>query len=312
MAFPFYLTVVVLACIDSSLASTCSDFPVRLPGKILEVSSSDSSTFTCPSEAEREATLDMLNRDLNSIIADQISVIERLTYPIECPGGGWVKVADFNLETDYSAVCPGEWIKEDINGVAHCQLNAISSPSSLCQLATFSTNSISYSQVCGRVKGYQIGRTTGFFLSASDASLPLSSAYLDGVSITYDSQRGHVWSFGSGTASTNSGLINTLHLCPCLSEATASEINLPSYIGNNYFCDSGSYNQSTLREFYHEDPLWDGAGCMPGNGCCERGPYFVSNLTESTCDDLEVRLCTHTEDFGRVNIGVSIIELYVK
>ena len=300
--------VLLLACAVYSCDATCSNFPIRLPGTVLETASSDPTSPTCPSASERQATLDLLDRDLEELIARELSVIQSLTSPIDCPGSGWRKVVDFNLEADSSLPCPGGWVKDNTNGVPHCRR----SEGGYCQMAAFDTEAVNYREVCGRVKGFQVGRPTGFFASAiEDTNLGLDASYLDGVSITRSSLSQHIWSFAAGTSSQTDPLTADGHFCPCLSEAIADQVIPPSFIGSNYFCDSGTDERSTLRQFYPDNPLWDGQGCLDGNGCCERGPYFYRNMTTSTCNDLEVRICT-SNDYDLINIGVSIIELYVK
>ena len=87
-------------------------------------------------------------------------------------------MADFNLEENSEAECPGGWEKAVSDGIPYCKL-AGSEP---CLSSVYPTNPISYSQVCGRVKSYQIGRTTAFFPYTIDQDFDV--AYVDGVSIT--------------------------------------------------------------------------------------------------------------------------------
>jgi hypothetical protein len=55
--------------------------------------------------------------------------------------------------------------------------------------------------------------------------------------------------------------------CPC-NQNTWSSVVVPSFMGENYFCESGNYD-SGLSTFYDE-PLWDGDG---------RKLLFVSQVT---------------------------------
>lgn len=272
-----------------------------------------SSSESCPSDEEKEDILTQLNNDLDGIIDDQLAVFQALSFPVACPGEGWIKVADFNLEENSEAECPGGWVKDVSDNISHCRLPIIElveppTPYEPCLSYNHSTNSVSYTQVCGRVKSYQIGRTTAFFPSSLHPTL--NDEYLDGVSITRGTPREHVWSFASGYFSSSSPM-NTGYLCPCIN---GSSLAVPSIVGDNYFCDSGTAGEVNFRVFYGDNPLWDGAGCEDGNECCARGPYFLADLEKASCDDLETRICLSVsgKDRGRVNIGVSIIELYVK
>lgn len=284
----------VLSCLQLS-SGVCTDLPIRLPGKVVL----PSSAATCPSDAERQSIIDELDTDLDQIIQSQLQLFKSLTFPVECPGQGWVKVADFNLETNSTEPCPGTWEKRNISGISNCRLPQTTVQ---CQSATFPTNSLSYSQVCGRIKGYQYGRTSAFFPSISETSI--DEAYLDGVFIARGNPRQHVWSFAAGYSSSEgvSGF-----RCPC---AVAGATNPPDFVGSNSYCDSGTDDIPISGVFYDHNPLWDAEGCVGENQCCLRGPYFFADLAENTCDPLEVRLCLY--DPLMVNIGVSIVELYVK
>lgn len=295
MAYILSLAV-VLACLQLSSA-TCTDLPIRLPGRVVPPSSDDSNKPTCPSDQERQTVLDQLDADLDQIVQAQLQVFQSLSSPVECPGDGWIRISDFNLENNIEDPCPGGWNRYNTNGIHHC-----GRPSGeQCQSANFSTNSVRYSQVCGRLKGYQYGQTSAFFQSTNTPDI--DSSYLDGISITRGTPREHVWSFAAGySAGAGSG---ALFRCPCVDGSTAP----PDFVGNSYFCDSGTDIIPRPGEFYGSNPLWDAQACLAGNQCCSRGPYFFAELTQATCDPLEVRLCLYD---SIINVGISIIELYVK
>lgn len=296
---------IFLACSFQLSSTVCTDLPIRLPGKVV-VPSSDSSQPTCPSDSERQSILDELNTDLDGIIDAQLEIFQRLSFPVECPGDGWVKVFDLNLETNSEDPCPNSWIKTTVNGILHCRLPQGGSE---CQNETVSTNSLSYSRVCGRLKGFQYGRTSAFFpySSIAGSGVGINGVYLDGVSITRGTPREHIWSFASGYSSIE-GLVG--FQCPCISESLVGVTPPPDFVGNNYFCDSGTDTEPASGQFYGSNPLWDGQGCQAGNQCCSRGPYFFAELPEASCDPLEVRLCVYNT--ATINVGLSIMELYVK
>ena len=71
-----------------------------------------------------------------------------------CDGeGGWTRVAYLNM-SDPSQQCLTDFRLYDESGVRACGRN---SSVGGCNSVTFSTYGISYSQVCGRVLGYQYG-----------------------------------------------------------------------------------------------------------------------------------------------------------
>ncbi len=99
----------------------------------------------------------------------------------------------------------------------------------------------------------------------------------------------------------NSGRTGSVHIPPT-----------PTFVENDYFCDTGSQGQAQSDRFYGDDPLWDGAGCGPLNTCCtfNNPPWFYKELPESTTDDIEMRVCVdeaHTNE----NIAVEKIDIYM-
>ena len=178
-----------------------------------------------------------------------------------------------------------------------------------CVSVKFPTNNISYNRVSGRVITYQD--------KSPDALCPytghhtdglihtLEEAYIDGVSITHGSPRQHIWSFIASNGESQTDCRG----CPCYTQFTGTRV---PFIGDNFFCDSGIETFQGYI-FYYTDPLWDGQGCGPTNGCCifNNPPWFCTELDQHTSDDIELRLCadegTHNED-----VPIEIIELYVQ
>ena len=164
----------------------------------------------------------------------------------------------------------------------------------------FPSHGIRYSQVCGKAVGYQYGTP-----DAVHPSRNIDSVYIDGVSITHESPRQHIWSLMVGVHSNKSYGDN----CPCAGGTTPQ-----SFVGNDYFCESANPTDSWNPVFYSTDPLWDGEGCDAAEAsCCSdpRLPWFNKTLGAPTTDYLEMRLCvdqgTHTED-----IKLTSYEIYVK
>ena len=214
-----------------------------------------------------------------------------------CDGeGGWTRVAYLNM-SDPSQQCPTELRLYNQGGVRACG-KQISSGGN-CDSITFSTNGISYSQVCGRVIGYQYATPDSIRSTQS-----IDSPYVDGVSITHGSPRQHIWT-----------LINAWNeigqRCPCSVGATPS---VPSFVGNNYFCESGNPLSGWSSQIYPDDPLWDGEGCGGDEGpCCNVPgiPWFHRALDSTTTDDIELRVCG---DEGTTNEDspIGVYEIYIK
>ena len=98
--------------------------------------------------------------------------------------------------------------------------------------------------------------------------------------------------------------------CPC-SDYRFNGV-VPPFIGNDYYCDSGSDYPPSNKIFY-TDPLLEGKGCSSTNFCCSNSgiPWFCKTLKEPTVDDMEVRNC-HNSPSSDEDTAISQIELYVR
>ena len=215
--------------------------------------------------------------------------------------GGWTRIAYLDMN-DSSQHCPSglqEWMTGGIrvcrreNNYAGCRSNV------------FQTNGISYSQICGKVVGYQKGRPNG--VESND----INSAYIDGVSITRGSPRQHVWSYIAGYRSDGNGG----HTCPCNNGATNTN-TVPSFVGEHYYCESGTNSTpSSPTEVYTADPLWDGNNCpLYEAPCCEGTglPWFFRDYGNATITDyIELRVCGDN-NWDNEDTPVQLYEIYVK
>ena len=228
---------------------------------------------------------------------------------------GWTRVAYLNM-SDTNQSCPSGFRLYQSGGVRACGRQASSGAS--CQSIKFQAG-ISYSQVRGKVVGYQY-RSPDAVQNYNWPSVgkdpnhnDINSHYVDGVSITHGSPRQHIWTMMGGLFDVR---IHKEHNCPCTNGSDQSS-TVPSFIGNDYFCESGnpspSFNwKSTLHT---ADPLWDGEGCGPiEQACCSSRPslpWFNKTLNSTTTDYIELRVCadqgTNDED-----VPVSFYEIYIK
>ena len=212
--------------------------------------------------------------------------------------------------TDPNQQCPGEWTLQirSTEPRRQCEIHRTG-----CSSAVFNTFGISYSHVCGRVRGYQDGRTTAFFGFGTPNS-SIDSYYLDGVSLTHGppGARQHIWSFASGRRESQpSGG------CPCANRLSAVR-QIPSFVGNDFFCESGNPSPNTVGGFYLNDTLWDGQGCG-SPPCCElsyppgvTAPWFCKQLPQTTTDDIEARICSDSPNPGSDDTPLDLVELYVR
>ena len=234
-------------------------------------------------------------------------------------GGGWTRLAYLDM-SEGSQSCPSGFRLYQSGGVRACG-RATSSGGS-CVSVQFPSNGISYSQVCGRVVGYQYASTDavypGYFTGEPYGSVikpthnDINSYYVDGVSITRGSPRQHVWTLMAGVKDAYLDYDGRYN-CPC-SEGSLQNSTLQSFIGNDYFCESGNPASTWRYVLYASDPLWDGKGCgsLEGNCCNATGlPWFNKVLNTTTTDYLELRVCAD-EGTGNEDSPVSFYELYVK
>ena len=269
--------------------------PLTYPNQVLQGGSSQ----TCPSEEQLEIARNEIKNATQSLLVETVIPLMQNLF---CGGSaGWRRVAYLNM-SDPSQQCPSVW-KEII--IPHRVCGRRSSTAS-CEGLTYSTGSEQYDQVCGMIIGYQIG-TPDAFLNALSRSV--DTYYLDGVSMTHGSPRQHIWSFANGLSEVNSHPMST---CPCV--AGSSSNNIPSFVGRNYFCETGITSGHVTSIFYpNGDPLWDGQGCGPTSFCCtfNSPPWFNVQLSSPTTDDIEVRICGDSP-IGDEDTPIQLIELYVK
>ncbi len=221
-------------------------------------------------------------------------------------GGGWMKVADIDM-TNSTHQCPVGFklITRTTPPYRTC-----GRPDRLrgCISTTFGANGVRYSRVCGRILGYQIGSPDAF----SQHTRGIEGYYIDGISLTHgQSPRKHIWSFAGAV---NEGSIHYSSVCPCSNSGVGYRGTVPSFVGNDYFCDSairggGSFSNG---RFYPSDPLWDGQGCGATSTCCEfkKPPWFCKQLSVPTADDIELRICNGERNYVD-DLPVEVVELFV-
>ena len=228
-------------------------------------------------------------------------------------GGGWTRLAYLDM-TDSTENCPSGFRLYQSGGVKAC--GRATSNGGSCTSVQFPSNGISYSQVCGRVVGYQYGSPDAVYSEGSHHN-DINSYYVDGVSITQGPPRQHVWTLiaGLGTAGVTSWTGDTRRtICPC-SPDSPQKSTLQSFIGNDYFCESGNpaTDGSYKDTLYSSDPLWDGKDCSSEGDCCTVPglPWFHKVLNTTTTDYLELRVCADQETTDE-DTPLSFYELYIK
>ena len=273
--------------------------PLTYPGQVLQGDGSQ----TCPSEEQREIARNEVKNDTRGLLRESVvPLLQANSTGYSCGGStGWRRVAYLNMSNP-SQQCPSVW--QEIT-TPHRTCGRRSTGAS-CEGLNYTTGSEQYDQVCGRIIGYQLGSTDSF----GGAGLSIDSYYLEGVSVTYGSPRQHIWSFANGL---DEVLSVPQYTCPCVTGSTAGNL-IPSFVGQNYFCETGINYRFTSGLFYaNGDPLWDGQGCGPTSSCCtfNSPPWFNVTLSPPTTDYIEVRICGN-QGIGNEDSPIQLIELYVK
>ena len=224
--------------------------------------------------------------------------------------GGWMRVANIDM-TNTSQNCPSG-------------LHLTTSPKRVCDITStgcvsndFDIHGAQYSHICGRVIGYLKSANYAFHFQ----SRGIDGTYVSGVSLTHgQSPRQHIWTFAGALDETSGS--NSVNKCPCVNPNLHPTPILPSFIGNDYFCDTAFETRYNFVPDWHSiqvsDPLWDGEGCGPTSTCCYdpqrevNPPWFVKTLSSPTSDDIEMRLCAPSASGGAYTTPIEIVELYVQ
>ena len=220
--------------------------------------------------------------------------------------GGWMRVVKINM-TNSSHTCPSG-------------LKTLTSPKRLCAMningvgcssAAISLHGVEYTHVCGKIVGYQQKTPDAFDPYYNNRGSTIDDNYVDGISLTHGrNPRKHIWTFAAALHEVITGARQSL--CPCTNINNPMTIPIPSYVGSDYFCDTASESRYQYK-FYPNDPLWDGRGCGRLNTCCSfnNPPWFMKELSSSTSNDIEMRLCADQPRTDE-DINFESIELYVQ
>ena len=221
----------------------------------------------------------------------------------QCGGGTWNQLIAINMSSAGSR-CPNGWVEENEGGVRACGRGTVDAS---CESVFLNNDDhrIEYSRVCGRAIGYQYGSPDVF--STRSSGLTIEQNYVDGLSITHGSHRQHLWTFVAGQSE---GVVPSAFNCPC---STYPGSPPPSYLGNNWYCESGnptSLYQAIVRS---SDPLWDGENCE--GTCCSNGkspPWFSVELLAPTNDYIEARICASEHSDTNEDAFINTFEIYIQ
>ena len=219
--------------------------------------------------------------------------------------GGWMRVAHVDM-TDANNICPEglTYTEQSFSGQLKRMCIGRHIGTLSCTSVSFPAHGVNYVKVCGRARGHQYGTPDGF-RSYHRNKQSLEGAYIDGLSVTHGSPRNHTWTFAAGLSKD----YNYPHYnCPC---ALYPGPDVPPFVGQNYFCESGDTGTFQYSQWYLDDPLWDSQGCTVNSACCDRGgPWFNTALSQETDDDIEIRWCMSEQHSN--DDTVEQLEIYIQ
>jgi len=291
-----YLAVILLSMLVGAQADTCDTcFPsclVAVPGK------SCKEIYQLNPSTRGKSGYYAIQPDTDKVPQNVYCDME-----LECGGEkGWMRIASIDANANS---CPSGW-NRTTSPVAAC---TATSNDAGCYSASFSTDDVPYSKVCGMVIGYQKGSTDGFAVYRYP-SQSIDGPYVDGVSITYGTPREHIWTYAIGNNdNSDTGFPSS---CPCSQFPGDSP---PAFVGSNYYCESGRLlnNATANGVYYKDDPVWDGENCSTENTCCSDPslPWFHYRLPLTTLESIDARIC-RDELFGNEDVLVKEIKLFVQ
>ncbi len=268
-----------------------------LPVKIPHSSEQCNLEFTL-----EQASKSAIHDAITNIVNPELNKFGRVC---DCGGPGWTQVAYIDM-SDPSQQCPNNWNTYNANGIRGCNRR---SQTNRCYSAIFPVNGI-YTRVCGKVLAYMRGDPDAFLNSIRGIN-SIEQSYVDGVSVTYGASgsRKHIWTFASADSGTGNF---SSHSCSCIHSDTdwPHTNKLPSFMGNNYFCELG-LAKGAPREVPYPNILWDGKNCTDPNTCCKfsNPPWFCVSLPEPISEPIEVRLCL-SESLSNEDLIITDVEIY--
>ena len=289
--------IIVLLMVQSAITVTLNPGPVIIPesGEI----------GTCPLRESRDAAIQNIRASVQTILQNDLTN-PNLVINLNCGAGQWYLITHLNM-SNLLQQCPSSWREYNTSGVRGCGRPETSIGS--CS-ATFYTTSRQYNRVCGRAIGYQIGSTDAFGHGANGQT-NIDSFYVYGVSVTHGVPRNHIWTLAAGLTEGGYTAFQSFN-CPCSNSSHPDNAVPPSFVGNNYYCESGNPTSTFIfGNLYSSDSLWDGQQCE--GQCCSNGkspPWFSVELPNPTTDDIEVRICMPQASYD--DVAIQLLELYVQ
>ena len=238
---------------------------------------------------------------LNQTLTDRLLHLESQIGVTVCniTSANWRRIAYF--DTTQGDSCPTGLRTVTSNTTNQTACGRIDSQS--CTSLQFPAGG-SYTNVCGKMRGYQFFTPDAFHTETNS----IDSYYLDGISITHGTPRTHLWSYVGGHPENYT--VDTRRRCPCARPDPNDRSGVPSFVGEDFYCETGTAGSSFENRVVWEDPLWDGQGCASSsNQCCNRYGWFHREIS-TTSDNIEVRWCADSHQADE-NVFADQLEIWV-
>ena len=219
----------------------------------------------------------------------------------KCGVRGMMRVVNIDM-TNPGGTCPSPLTNYTANRRELC--GGDDTTYKTCSSVTFPTFNYEYTHVCGRAVGFSFHHPCAFYLNQTS----LDESYVSGLSITLGApgiNRTHIWTYAGGLQESTSHGCN----CPCAKFPGRSP---PSYVGDNYYCESATRYRPHLYQWFINNTLWDNQDCYPKSKCCNnpQAPWFTRDLNTPTQDDVEIRWCSVSGAHFDI-VATEQVEIYI-
>ncbi len=239
---------------------------------IFKTSLTDYDFSSCSQALSTDSSYLSVNYILRSSTGALRSVYCDMTNTFGGDSKGWMRIAKFDVNH-----CPSGLMAHTSGSIETC---IVSDNNAGCTEIVYSTAKISYAEITGQIRGYQIGTLDGFIdINSQPRSINISANYVDGISVISNNE--HIWTFAAG--------------CDCNSMK-------PDTIGSNYTCDQ---HPSCSAGAFCNTQLWE------SQKCGEYSPWFLRTLVHPTTAHIIVRVC-RDQNREDEDLAISTLELYVQ
>ena len=161
---------------------------------------------------------------LNETLTDRLLYLESQIPVTVCniTSANWRRIAYF--DTTQGDSCPTGL--RTVNNTATNQTACGRTNNGGCTSLQFSPDG-NYTNVCGRVRGYEFGTPDAFTTSTNS----IASFYIDGISITHGNPHTHLWSFVAGHPEQFNPEV---YCCPCTKSNPNDRSGVPSFVGEHF------------------------------------------------------------------------------